>query len=105
MILMAAQIPVQAIRRQISSGVDIIIHLGRIRDKSRKVLEIVEIAEMDGEHIKVNPLFKFQESGQSESGKVLGNLVKVGELRNVAKIQAAGLRITEFEKKVSQNNV
>jgi len=105
MILMAAQIPVQAIRRQISSGVDIIIHLGRIRDKSRKVLEIVEIAEMDGEHIKVNPLFKFQESGQSESGKVLGNLVKVGELRNVAKIQAAGLRITEFEKKVSQNKV
>lgn len=105
MILMAAQIPVQAIRRQISSGVDIIVHLGRVRDKTRKVLEIVEITEMKGEHIIVNPLFKFQESGQSELGDVIGRLIKVGELRNVTKLRAAGLRITKSGNEASKNNI
>ena len=95
MILMAAQIPVQAIRRQISSGVDIIVHLGRMRDKSRKVLEIAEIVGMDGEEIRINPLFEFQECGNCVSEKVIGNLVKVGELQNVTKMQAAGIREKE----------
>lgn len=91
MILMAAQIPVPAIRRQVSSGVDIIVHLGRLRDKSRKVLEIVEIAGMDGESIVINPLFEFRESSDRSKEQVLGNLIKIGELRNVAKMQAAGI--------------
>lgn len=91
MILMAAQIPVQAIRRQISSGVDIIVHLARMRDKSRKVLEIAEIVGMDGEDIFVNPLYAFRECGDCGSERVIGNLVKVGELQNVTKMQAAGI--------------
>lgn len=91
MILMAAQIPLSAIRRQISSGVDIIVHLGRLRDKTRKVLEIVEIMGMEGESIATNPLFEFKESSDRSNEQVLGNLIKIGELRNVAKLQAAGI--------------
>ncbi len=96
MILMAAQIPVQAIRRQVSSGIDIIVHLGRMRDKTRKVLEIVEIIGMEGESIVVNPLYEFRENNNSSSEQVIGNLVKVGELRDVAKMQAAGIPIKEI---------
>lgn len=91
MILMAAQIPVSAIRRQVSSGVDIIVHLGRLRDKTRKVLEIVEIIGMEGESIVINPLFEFRESSNSSIEQVQGNLIKIGELRNVAKLQAASI--------------
>ncbi len=90
MILMAVQMPVQAIRSQISGGVDIIVHLGRMRDRTRKVLEITEIAGMDGDSIRLNPLFVFRESGNSSRECVVGKLKKVGELRNVTKIQAAG---------------
>ena len=90
MILMAAQIPLQAIRRQISSGVDIIVHLGRLRDKSRKVLEIAEITGMEEDRILINPLFSFQET-LTGGERVTGKLIKVGELENVAKLQAAGI--------------
>lgn len=95
MILMAAQIPVSAIRRQVSSGIDIIVHLGRLRDKTRKVLEIVEITGMDGEQIVVNSLFEFKETSNSSNEHVIGNLVKIGELRNVAKMQAAYIPVKE----------
>lgn len=91
MILMAAQIPILAIRQQISSGVDIIVHLGRLRDKSRKVLEIVEISGMDQGEIRLNPLFLFVEKGKKDSQKVSGTLEKTGELEHVRKLQAAGL--------------
>lgn len=91
MILMAAQIPILAIRQQISSGVDIIVHLGRLRDKSRKVLEIVEISGMDQGEIQINPLFLFVENGKKDSQKVSGTLQKTGELKHVRKLQAAGL--------------
>jgi len=90
MILMAAQIPLQAIRRQISSGVDIVVHLGRLRDKSRKVLEIAEITGMEEDRILINPLFSFQET-LTGGERVTGKLIKVGELENVAKLQAAGI--------------
>lgn len=99
MILMAAQIPVQAIRRQISSGVDIIVHLGRMRDKTRKVLEIVEITGMKGEEICMNPLYEFRECDNSERECVVGSLVKMGELQNVTKIQAAGIETEDAGKK------
>ena len=97
MILMAAQIPVQAIRRQISSGIDIIVHLGRLRDKTRKVLEIVEIIGLEEESIVINPLFEFREISNSSNEHVIGTLVKIGELRNVAKMQAAGVADKEAE--------
>ncbi len=105
MILMAAQIPVQAIRRQISSGVDIIVHLGRLRDKSRKVLEIVEITGMTGEKIMINPLFEFREDGERKKEQVTGKLIKVGELYNVEKMQAAGIPIKELREDATQNHI
>ncbi len=93
MILMSAEIPVSAIRRQIASGVDLIIHLGRLRDKSRKVLEIVEITGIKEDQITLNPLYVFKETQDSQKEKVKGRLEKVGELIHTYKMETAGLEI------------
>lgn len=89
MTLMAADLPLPAVRGQIASAIDILVHLGRLRDKSRKVLEIVEIGGcVDGE-IQINPLYRFEEEGGGRH-EVCGRLKKVGELRYVEKLRAAG---------------
>lgn len=85
MVLMGMELPVAAIRQQIASAIDIIIHLGRLRDKSRKVLEITEICNYEGNKIRLHPLFVYD----YESGKLL----QKGVLENVAKLQAAGLEM------------
>ena len=90
MILMGMELPLTAIRQQIASGLDIIIHLGRLRDKSRKVLEIAEIDGVEGGEIKMRTLYEFQEEGE-DGGKVKGRLVKKDELRGVGKLRAAGV--------------
>ena len=94
MILMAAQVPIDAIRQQISSGVDIIVYLGRLRDKSRRVLQIIEIDGMENGEVRINPLYIFKEQQKGDALAVKGNLEKVGELRNVGKLQAAGFEIS-----------
>lgn len=91
MILMGMEIPLEAIRQQIASGIDIIVHLGRLRDKSRKVLEIVEVTGYEGTEIKLSPLYRFEEEGETADGKILGVLKKKGELGYVEKLQSAGL--------------
>ncbi len=91
MILMAADLPLPAIRQQIASGLDIIVHLGRLRDKSRKVLEIMEVMGYENGEIRLAPLYRFEESG-CRDGKVLGELQKVGTLEGDRKLQAAGLQ-------------
>lgn len=91
MVLMGMDIPLQAIRQQIASGIDIMVHLGRLRDKSRRVLEITEVLNCEGEKIGLNPLFVFEETGQDEEGNVLGKLQKKGELMHENKLRAAGL--------------
>lgn len=91
MVLMGMELPLAAIRRQIASGVDLIVHLGRLRDHSRKVLEIVEILDyVDGE-IKCNTLFSFEESKDQTKTMVKGQLKKCGELYHLGKLEAAGL--------------
>ena len=80
-----------AIRQQIASGVDIIVHLGRLRDKSRKVLEITELTGCEGNEIKRNPLFLFEETGEGKTGNVIGKLQQKGELLHGDKLKAAGL--------------
>lgn len=95
MILMAAQLPILAIRQQISSGVDIIVHLGRLRDKSRRVLEIVEIKGLLQEEFIINPIYQFIETNHDEGESVIGRLEKVGEITDVKKLQAAGFRKEE----------
>ena len=94
MILMAVTLPVDAIRRQIASGVDLIIHLGRLRDKSRKVLEIVEIKGIENEEILLNPLFLFQETSVKKSEKVEGELKRVGQLIHTYKMESTGMDLT-----------
>lgn len=91
MVLMGMELPLAAIRQQIASGVDVIVHLGRLRDKSRKVLEITEVAVCENAEIKLNPLFVFEETGEDEEGHIIGKLQKKGRLLHENKLKAAGL--------------
>lgn len=96
MVLMGMDIPLPAIRGQIASGIDIIVHLGRLRDRSRKLLEICEIKkELDpiSGKILTNPLFRFEETGESEAGKIKGEWRKVGELKNTEKLLSSGYKL------------
>lgn len=91
MSLLGASIPIQAVRRQIASAIDIIIHLGRFRDKSRRVVEITEVAGYEDGEIILNPLYRFVEKDEVE-GRVVGELVPTGnELKKTSKLRAAGL--------------
>lgn len=95
MVLMGMQLPVSAVRRQISSAIEILIQLGRLRDGSRKVLSIQEITGMDGEEISLHPLFTFTETGE-EDGTVQGQLVWSGErLCRDGKLLRWGSRLPE----------
>ncbi|MDE6903807.1 MAG: Flp pilus assembly complex ATPase component TadA [Lachnospiraceae bacterium] len=89
MVLMGMDIPVTAVRAQICSGIDIIIHLGRLRDKSRKLLEITELSGMCGGEIKLHPLYRFKETGERE-GRIQGIWIKEGELLHREKWENAG---------------
>lgn len=91
MVLMGGvELPLQAIRRQISSGIDILVHLGRMRDRTRKVLQISEVDGMDQGEIQLNPLFVFRESGQ-KGEKVCGCWKKEGQLHNRKKLEEKGI--------------
>ena len=91
MVLMGQELPLAAIRSQIASGINIIVQLGRLRDKSRRVLEIAELdGIVDGE-IRLNTLYKFEELGE-ENGKVSGKLVRKGRLKSRTKLETAGMR-------------
>ena len=89
----AEEMPLKAIRQQVASGIDIIVQLGRLRDKSRRVLEISEIDSFTDGEIMLNSLYHFEESGVDEDGRILGLLVKTGTLRHTQKLCAAGLKI------------
>lgn len=91
MVLMGMEMPLPAIRRQIASAVDIIIHLGRLRDHSRKVLEIMEVAGYRDGEILLSPLYTFVEEGSDERGKVMGKLVKQENLIHFEKLMNAGI--------------
>lgn len=93
MILMGMELPLHAVRQQIASGIDILVHLGRLRDKSRKVLEIWEIDGYEEGEILLNLLYRFAESGETPDGKILGRLEKKGELKHDHKLKAAGLTL------------
>lgn len=90
----AAGLPLEAIRQQIASAVDIIIHLSRLRDKSRKTMQIVEILGYDAatRTFRINPLYEFRESPQSTKEKVAGKLVRTEHpMQNVQKLENAGI--------------
>ena len=83
------QLPVDSIRRRLAAALDVVIHLGRLRDKSRRVLEITEILDYADGEIRLNPLFRFVETGE-EKGRVRGHLEKINDLKNVEKLCRAG---------------
>ncbi len=91
MVMMAMDLPLAAIRGQIAGGIDIIVHLGRLRDKSRKVLEIVEVLGYEDNEIKTAVLYAFQEEGEDEQGRIRGRLLAKERLRSVTKLRAAGI--------------
>lgn len=91
------ELPLAAVRSQISAGIDIIVHLGRFRDRSRKVVEICELEKELDENgrIQLNPLFRFVETSavRDEKGKevIKGEWNKIGELKNTTKLETSGL--------------
>jgi len=96
----AAGLPLEAIRQQIASAVDIIIHLSRLRDKSRKTMEICEVVKYEhGEngqpgHIVLNPLYRFQEDENSTLHKVSGSLKRTeNKMIKTHKLELAGYKI------------
>ena len=90
MILMGIDMPVAAIRQQLTSAIDIIIHLGRLRDKTRRVLQIAEVVGVSRGEVKFNKLFEFAENAES-NGLVLGELKATGnKLVNTQKMHFAG---------------
>lgn len=95
MVLMGMDIPIPAVRGQLASGIDILVHLGRLRDRSRKLLEISEVCGIgeDGE-IRLQTLFRFEERGV-ENGRIVGTWRAENPLRNTGKLATAGLALPE----------
>ncbi|MCR5107136.1 MAG: CpaF family protein [Lachnospiraceae bacterium] len=92
MMLMSSDIPVQAIRKQMASGIDIIVQLGRLRDKSRRLLEILEVDGIRDNDISTRRLFSFREESES-NGRVKGGFIKENELIHRDKLCRAGIDI------------
>lgn len=92
MCLMAQELPLTAIRRQLLS-INIIVHLGRLRDYSRKVLEVWEITGLEEGEVQMKLLYMFKEEGE-DNGRVVGRLQKVGELTQRGKLKMAGFGIS-----------
>ena len=91
MVIMGMDLPLTAIKKQIASGIDILIHLGRLRDRSRKLLQINEIEGfVDGEII-TRVLYEFEEEYEDEAGKIHGKFIKKSNLSHTEKLKAAGV--------------
>lgn len=90
MILMGMDLPLPAIRGQLASAIDLIIHLGRLRDRSRKLLEICEVTGLEDGAVMTSPLFRFRENGEKD-GKILGSWERTGQLLSRDKLAMAGV--------------
>lgn len=91
MVLMGIELPMEAVRRQIASAVDIIIHLGRLRDGSRKVTEICEVTGIENGQVQLTSLYEFEEQAEKGRKTVQGYLKKKVALQNKEKLKRAGL--------------
>lgn len=90
MVLMGMELPMAAVRGQIASGFDVFIHLGRMRDKSRKVLQICEVSGVENGEVILRALYEYVEDGLDD-GKVTGQWIRRGQLLAREKMQAKGL--------------
>ena len=89
-----ANSPQDMLNSQIASAIDIVVQLGRLRDRSRKVLTIAEVAGMQEGHIVLRDIFQFQERGEAEDGTVVGNLQWTGaKLSQTTKLELAGVKV------------
>lgn len=89
MILMGYDMPILAIRQQLSAAIDVVIHLGRLRDNSRKVMEVSEILGVENGEIVLNPIYIFEET-REENGVIQGKWIKKNKLKNIKKLQQKG---------------
>lgn len=93
MVLMGMDMPISAIRRQIASAIDIVVHLGRLRDKSRRVLNISEVVGIENDEIVLNSIYDFVEEGIDDNNKIKGTLKFTGNfIRNKTKLQSSGYK-------------
>ena len=90
MILMGMDLPLPAIRGQLASAIDLIIHLGRLRDRSRKLLEICEVTGLRDGYVVTSPIFRFCEKGEKE-GRIIGSWEQTGRLSSRDKLAMAGV--------------
>lgn len=90
MVLMGMELPLAAIRGQIASGIDLMIHLSRFRDKTRKLADIVEVIGMRENEVELNVLYQFEETG-TIGDRIQGDWIRKGQIRNTGKLAAAGL--------------
>lgn len=94
MVLGGAALPIEVVRKQIDSALDVMIHLSRFRDRSRRVTEITELTGIEQGEIRLNPLFAFVERGEDESGRVVGGLEPTGNrLLLEHKLKLAGIEL------------
>ena len=93
MVLMAGmELPVRAIREQISSAIDLIVQTTRLRDGSRKIVQVTEVQGMEGDIITMQDIFIYEQHGVDENGKVLGRLVPTGiRPKFMDRLEAAGV--------------
>lgn len=90
MVLMGMEMPLSAIRKQIASGFGLMIHLGRLKDGSRRILEIAEPVGFAEGEVVMRTIYQFERMGISEDGKIQGELRKVGEMEHVEKFWPSG---------------
>jgi len=94
MVLSGANLPVEVIRKQICSAIDVMIHLTRLRDRSRRVTEISEIIGLEGGEVRLNPLYVFVEHGEEKGGGIKGELKATGSrLYHADKLAMAGITL------------
>jgi len=97
MVLMSGlELPVRAIREQISSAIDLIVHQSRMRDGSRKITYITEVQRMEGDTITLQDIFRYQQSRMDETGQGHGRFVITGLKPNfMDKLEASGAGLPE----------
>ena len=91
MVLTGANFPIEAIRQQIASALDLIVHLGRLSDKSRKTLYITEVLGYAQGEYKLNEIFAFEREDELKNGKIIGRLQRNGKMKNNHKFVMSGI--------------